>query len=240
MIFQKPNIRIRNRGIGLIEVLMSLGLLAILLVVVLKGAGAVRERGLATQCLVNLRQLAQSTLLYANENNGRFPSERIGEEGNPDGLGVQWDAQIAPYLGLTVDNATRKQRTVFYCPSARKNSATRFGRSYGYNLYMANNHAGSGHLQTINDPSLQFIFTESLSPSPNAPGLSWALFGARHNGAIVQPQRPDRIVYPHHRRGHLAFADGHVATRLPLGNANATSGLPRNVIWANGMGVSSN
>ncbi|HWL50953.1 MAG TPA: prepilin-type N-terminal cleavage/methylation domain-containing protein [Chthoniobacteraceae bacterium] len=231
-----PALMSRHGGFGLVELLVSLGLLAVLLAIALKGAGAVRERGVAAQCLLNLRQLAQATLLFANDHDGRFPPERIGEEGNPDGLGVQWDAQIAPYLGLEVSNATRRERTVFYCPAARKNGDARFGRSYGYNLYLSNNHAGSGRLQTIGDRSLQLILMESLSPQLNADGLSWPLFGARHNGAIVHPQKPERIVYPHRFQGHFVFADGHVAPRRPLGGGD--TGLPRNVIWGNGMGVS--
>jgi prepilin-type N-terminal cleavage/methylation domain-containing protein len=65
--------RPRPRAFTLVELLVVIGIIAILvgiLLPVLKGA---RERAYSAQCMSNLRQIGMAAIMYAQENKGQFP-----------------------------------------------------------------------------------------------------------------------------------------------------------------------
>jgi prepilin-type N-terminal cleavage/methylation domain-containing protein len=61
------------RGFTLVELLMVIGLIALLAGLLFPVLAQARETANRTQCLSNLRQLAIGFTMYLNENGGRFP-----------------------------------------------------------------------------------------------------------------------------------------------------------------------
>lgn len=64
----------RLRAFTLVELLVVIAIIGILTGMVLSGVAAAKESGKRTQCLNNLRQLMFSAKMYADDNEGRFPS----------------------------------------------------------------------------------------------------------------------------------------------------------------------
>src|SRR5687768_18101554 len=99
----------------LVELLVVIGIIAILISMLLPALNRAREQARAAKCLSNLRQLAMATLGYCNFNKGMFPNH--GSRGNPfpHNHWVAWDKRpdednlasngyidnsgLAPYLG---------------------------------------------------------------------------------------------------------------------------------------------
>jgi prepilin-type N-terminal cleavage/methylation domain-containing protein/prepilin-type processing-associated H-X9-DG protein len=100
---------LRACGFTLVELLVVIGIIAILIGILLPTLSRIQEQSRKTACLSNLRQLGAALISYANEHKGRLPN------GNPPG---SWDdyaganRMISEFATVCVKSAA-----VFHCPS---------------------------------------------------------------------------------------------------------------------------
>src|SRR5262245_2717329 len=65
--------RLVRSAFTLVELLVVIGIIAILIAVLLPALRTAREHALSVQCLSNLRACGQILYMYANQNKGMFP-----------------------------------------------------------------------------------------------------------------------------------------------------------------------
>jgi prepilin-type N-terminal cleavage/methylation domain-containing protein len=67
----------RRKGFTLVELLVVIGIIALLISVLLPALGKAREQAKATQCLSNLRQLGLGLQLYRGDNKDYYPPKKL-------------------------------------------------------------------------------------------------------------------------------------------------------------------
>ena len=117
--------RVRQRrakgAFTLVELLVVIGIIALLIGIILPTLNRARESAKRLQCSSNLRQIGQATIMYCNANKGIFPGQ--GGSGLLPHNWIQWkndppdnwdinDSALAPYL-----TRGEKLKALLRCPS---------------------------------------------------------------------------------------------------------------------------
>src|SRR5258708_6086132 len=118
--------RSRRRAFTLVELLVVIGIIALLISILLPALNAVREQANAAKCLSNMRQIGQAQAAYAVDYRGYvLPAGYLFPTGNPNGYNTENYATLLVnfnYLqaqsvigGITAPPSATNN--VFFCPS---------------------------------------------------------------------------------------------------------------------------
>jgi prepilin-type processing-associated H-X9-DG protein len=122
--------RRRLAAFTLVELLVVIGIIAILIAILLPALNSARRQANAVKCASNMRQIATAVLMYTQGNKGRLIPAEISSlgAGNPYPDGMTWKADLVKQNYLKAPNAwadgpTGPQltypdtsRSVFFCP----------------------------------------------------------------------------------------------------------------------------
>jgi prepilin-type processing-associated H-X9-DG protein/prepilin-type N-terminal cleavage/methylation domain-containing protein len=138
-----------RRAFTLVELLVVIGIIALLISILLPALGKAREQGFSIKCLSNLRQLGMATAMYNGEAKGYMPMPTTGA-----GEKMLWFNVLDPYLktvgpqngrsGVAGDReySVYKQCVVWEGfeggleTSGAQNTNKEYARTYKMNLHM--------------------------------------------------------------------------------------------------------
>src|SRR3954470_2724323 len=122
------------RAFTLVELLVVIGIIALLISILMPALSAAKERANRIKCASNLRQIGQGLLLYAGDNKGVYPrTPSSGGNGftcftgatatDPFGAGGPQPNDVSAALFLLVRNADLNPE-IFTCPSSNQEKDT--------------------------------------------------------------------------------------------------------------------
>jgi prepilin-type N-terminal cleavage/methylation domain-containing protein/prepilin-type processing-associated H-X9-DG protein len=112
--------KIEGRAFTLVELLVVVGIIAILTALLMPALSRAKEKSYRTHCASNLQQLAHGIQMYADDHGDRLPGPLWA--GLYDSYDDQYDTRlpyfIATYFGMPAPSATTRTLVVARCPAA--------------------------------------------------------------------------------------------------------------------------
>ncbi|HEX8914374.1 MAG TPA: prepilin-type N-terminal cleavage/methylation domain-containing protein [Humisphaera sp.] len=221
----QPRCRSRRRsGFTVVELVVVIGIIALLMAILLPVVGRARESARSVACLSNLRQLGTATVQYLTDNDGWFPA---AAPRSPNALKlhdwVWWRASpvhpadvtrsaLAKYVGRSAFAEALR------CPSDEAPRTNMWGTdppyaySYTMNIFLTGYQYGlarTSNLHAVRNPSTKILIVEEDERSLNDGGFwgpgDW--LAIRHDRARALPDTFQQANMS--RRGNAAFCDGH-------------------------------
>jgi prepilin-type N-terminal cleavage/methylation domain-containing protein/prepilin-type processing-associated H-X9-DG protein len=103
--------RVVVSGFTLVELLVVIGIIAVLIAIVLPAFAKAREQSKRASCLANLRSIGQAMILYANDHRDRLPNSNPANNWGANNTGA------VDYVMCVFANKYVRQPATFHCPS---------------------------------------------------------------------------------------------------------------------------
>lgn len=205
-----------RRGFTLVEMLVVMGIIAVLSAVAFTGYRAALGQAYRAKCSSNLRQIGVGMIAFAGDNNQYLPMSGVtiahGHVDNPLPAGSgkpSWTEQLEPYLGPSTDTVAN---SVYTCPESSKTVAGNSQYSYFNGCHAAM--AQEGHFAPVNLEKIHSLSNFIMSGDCSFGGFE--TIDADKDDYTQDPafagSTPTHLVtIPiHSGKSNVLFGDGHV------------------------------
>lgn len=204
----------RERLFTLVELLVSIAIIAILMTMLLPALNKVKSKARQINCASNLKNIGNGMLFYCNDNSGQVPAYGMTQSGSS----TVWVSLLKTYLSIKGRSSYSQalKDKILMCPADNDPfeikgwDTSRDARDYNcvsfaYSAYLGGNPAVSPgwNLHRIKNPSTKLAFTDSHS---------WRFAGYNSNAGydLYMPSMIDDLISSRHNHGaNGLFVDGH-------------------------------
>jgi len=214
-----------SRGFTLVELLVVIGIIAVLIAILLPSLSVAMESARRVSCLSNLKQCGEGITMYTNDNGGNFPLPPGMTPDPSDALWwqparIQEVAQhgLGKYVSVTPNNLE-----MFRCPSDNVAPERQAAGKYPFTFTFNDNINGGGLApvkkitQVKNTSEMILLFAENGATINDGRAHIWDVHGAWANTNI------SLVGLRHDWRNRKQFPD----------TSSATTGVPNLVAQGN-------
>ena len=222
----------------LIELLVVIAIIAILAAILLPALQQARARGQDAGCKGNLKQMGIAVSMYTQNNKDYYPCLPYYSDVKSED-GVCWDAQIAPYLGITnIDPLNQSSNVnIFRCPSGlvKNYPNPRAIRGYAFNASVALCSSNSTYVKSVDIQQTCKVNSGTYAPRlllvldfwNNTTQEQQCAFAAYENTEYIAHKGYESIVgFRHSKRFNYVEASGAVLQTSP-----GQSGMGEDPVW---------
>ena len=191
-------------GFTLVELLVVIGIVALLVGVLMPALGAARAQARAVACLSNVRQIAVAAQMYVNENK-RYVT--FVPAAGPTEPAKDRKELLFPYLRQGKNNSDNDGNQVWHCPS---NDRVDQEASYGFNTNL--NGVRATRIKKWSE-TVALCDSGLMDTPAGAPSLATHCWPPGRPGT-TSSCRPNHLRHPK-QTVCVGFADGH-ADRMPM------------------------
>jgi len=142
----------RTQGFTLVELLVVIGIIAILIAMLLPAINKARDQAMTVQCRSNLQQLMQGFMMYCNNNRQTIPMSSVSGYSTTSGSNLTRTANVLEGIGLTLrmsllNNRPNAADGIRVCPTLNANLNPLYSQS-SYIWYAHNQ-----DWKTVQEPS---------------------------------------------------------------------------------------
>lgn len=211
-------------GLTLIEVLVSVAILAVLAVLMMTGVGGIRQSAAQTQCIAQMRNIGVAFSQYVAEN-GHYPGRGPIDESDNAAHKKRWFAQLAIYMGhpagdtyegISVSEDHPYSFSEFVCPAhtlwanpPNPDGYGHFGR-YGYNPRLLRPGMRGVPAAMVSRPASVVLLAEKFDHRPSF--VLAAPFPEQERGVSANHRKDNDPRNGPDGPSNYLFADGHVET----------------------------
>jgi prepilin-type N-terminal cleavage/methylation domain-containing protein len=230
---------VRKSAFTLVELLVVIGIIAVLISMLLPALGRAREQATQVQCASQLRQVGNAFMAYASNNRGFYPGwsgwQIYGDYGTvndgkgDDEAGAGWTEMLIPYMGAESSLATNSTSTtppivmpkIYHCPSFQQDQTFNYFNSACWLHYeQVKINPGKTNLQVSDIKySSEFVLSGDCTQPSLYPGgyLPYAVSKTQQDCDHDDSTQPGILFFGElygqnmHRAGNnVLFADDHV------------------------------
>lgn len=220
-----------HRAFTLIEVMVVIGIIALLLSMLLPGLAAAREQARGIVCRSNIRQLALANDYYASDNGGvyvpgaaDFVKNLHRWHGQRERLSEPFDARRGPLVAYLGQDGAIRQCPTFPADqiAAESGGFERGNGGYGYNNafvgvqlkahssgeYTVSNDRAGANVRWIQRPHETVMFTDSGFAARGL--IEYSFCEPRYLPSYPTIRATPSIHFRHRKLANVAWCDGHV------------------------------